>query len=457
MMNATATKILITNEKDLKRVYAVEFMHDGKSYTVGVKKEAILSGGAVNSPQLLLLSGIGPRDEVTKVGIPLIHELPGVGKNLHNHVAYFLTYVLKNTTDINDLNWANALQYLLQHNGPLSSTGMSQVTGILNSKYADPSGSHPDLQMFFAAYLANCAQSGAVDAYADPDDPTAHKHLYVTPVVLHPKSRGTITLKSANPLDAPVIRANYLTEPEDMATLIDGIRKAQVLGSAKILKEKYGAELDTSEEADCGKKHKYDSDDYWDCAIRHGTGPENHQAGSCKMGPASDPMAVVDNELKVYGVKGLRVIDCSVMPMVTSGNTAAPAMMIAEKGSDMIKARWNKSTASGSAPELADRFGSPDNPNYPPLTMQPPRQEPYPDHKKPVPPHMWHRPPPKGGPNNNHNQWNHQPWEHQNGYPYEQQYEEGPNDGSYHPDYHYHTDGVNPNENPGRRGPGIYY
>lgn len=344
MMNSTVTKILLTNERNIKRVYAVEYQHQGRKYTVGVKKEAIVSGGAVNSPQILLLSGIGPREELQRIGIPVIHDLPGVGKNLHNHVAYFMSFIMRNRTDYNDLNWANALEYILNHSGPMSSTGLSQVTGIINTKYADPSGTHPDLQMFFAGYLANCASSGAVDAKADPEHPDQPKHVYMSPVVLHPKSRGSITLRSADPLAPPVIHANYLTEPEDMATLIEGIRLAQRLGSANILKHKYGMEFDKTEVKECSKQHAFDSDEYWDCAIRHGTGPENHQAGSCKMGPAADPMAVVDPELAVHGIIGLRVMDTSVMPVVTSGNTAAPAVMIAEKGSDMIKKRWREPT-----------------------------------------------------------------------------------------------------------------
>lgn len=360
-MNSTATKVLITKEKDLKRVYAVEFVNKGKKYTVGVRKEAILSGGAVNSPQLLLLSGVGPKDELAKVGIPVIHDLPGVGKNLHNHVAYFVSYVLDKEKSYNDLNWANAMDYILHHKGPLSSTGMSQVTGIINSKYADPSGEHPDIQMFFAGYLAQCADTGEVHAFSDPKNPKDPKHFLISPVVLHPKSRGTISLKSSDPLQPPLIKANYLTEPEDMASLIEGVRLAQRLASANILKEKYGVRPDTTPVDEC-KDKPYDSDDYWDCAIRHGTGPENHQVGSCKMGPKTDPMAVVDPELQVHGINGLRVVDCSIMPLVPSGNTASPAMMVAEKANDFIKKRW------GSGGGVGDRFagGRPSAPVRPP-------------------------------------------------------------------------------------------
>lgn len=114
MMNSTATKILIANDDPkLKRVWGVEFMNKGKKYTVGVKKEVVLSGGAVNSPQMLLLSGVGPQEELRKLGIPVVHDLPGVGKNLHNHVAYFVNFVLDKEPNYNDLDWANALDYIL--------------------------------------------------------------------------------------------------------------------------------------------------------------------------------------------------------------------------------------------------------------------------------------------------------------------------------------------------------
>lgn len=369
MMNTTVTKILITKERDLKRVYAVEFVNAGKKVTVGVKKEAVLSAGAVNSPQILLLSGVGPKEQLARVGVPLVHDLPGVGKNLHNHVAYFLSFVMDKEKSYNDLDWASAMEYVMNKKGPLSSTGMSQVTGILNTKYADPSGNHPDLQMFFAGYLAQCADTGEVNAFSDPTKPDDPKHLLMSPVVLHPKSRGDITLRSKDPLEPPVIRANYLTEPEDMAVLIEGVRLAQRLGAAPVLKEKYGMREDKTPVADCADKHAYDSDDYWDCAIRHGTGPENHQVGSCKMGPATDASAVVDAELRVHGINGLRVVDCSIMPSVPSGNTASPAMMVAERANDFIRKRW-----AGSSVNVGDRFGS--RPTQPPQKRPPVRPPP---------------------------------------------------------------------------------
>lgn len=343
MLNTTATKILMATTKGAKRATGVELEYRGKRYIVKVRKEVIVAGGTVNSPQILMLSGIGPRQDLSRVGIPTVHELPGVGRNLHNHVTFYLDYQLKKVQGVNDMNWANAMEYLLNRKGPLSSTGMSQFTARLNSKYAEPSGKHPDLQMFFAGYLAKCATTGEVGAPNDPAHPTDPRQIYISPVVLHPKSRGYISLKSNNPMDHPLIFANYLMEPEDSLVLVDGIRLAQRLANATILKDKYGIELSREEYGSCAAVHGYDSDDFWQCAVKHSTGPENHQVGTCKMGPKTDKMAVVDKDLKVHGIDNIRVMDASVIPSVVSGNTHATCVMIAEKGVDSIRSKWGRS------------------------------------------------------------------------------------------------------------------
>lgn len=340
MLNSTATRILFKRQGNQKVVSGVEFVYNNRAYRVNVSKEVVLSAGAINSPQLLLLSGIGPRKELNRVGIEQIHELPGVGKNLHNHVTFYLNFLLRKHRAVNDLDWASALDYFLFRNGPMSSTGMSQLTARINSKYADPSGSFPDLQIFFAGYLANCAKSGQINDPEDLKNPDKPRELTMSPVVLHPKSKGYLTLKSRNPMEPPLMYANYLTDPEDVKTLIEGIRVTQRLANTTVLRQKYGIELEKDEYGDCGKKYRYNSDDFWECAIRLYTGPENHQAGSCKMGPEWDRMAVVNPRLEVRGVNGLRVMDASVMPSVVSGNTHATIVMIAERGADFIKNTW---------------------------------------------------------------------------------------------------------------------
>jgi choline dehydrogenase len=224
-----------------------------------------------------------------------------------------------------------------------------QVTAKLNSKYADPAGDHPDVQLFFGGYLANCAKTGVIGEPEHPDNPSYKRRISVSPVVLHPKSRGYVTLKSSDPLDYPLMYANYLSDPADMATLLDAINITLKLGNTRVLKERYGFELD-SLIPECVQKYPFGSEGYWECYARNATGPENHQVGSCRMGPSTDPMAVVDPELRVYGVKNLRIMDASVMPMIVSGNTNAPIIMIADKGSDLIKRSWLPN-------DIGNRFG----------------------------------------------------------------------------------------------------
>ncbi|VEN52741.1 unnamed protein product [Callosobruchus maculatus] len=347
MLNSTATRILVKQTGNQKVVQGVEFLYKGRPHTVKVRKEVVLAAGAINSPQILLLSGIGPKDELDKVGIKQVHDLPGVGKNLRNHVAFYMTFDLKKLKDYSDLDWANALDYILNKRGPMSSTGMSQVTARINSPLAEPSGKDPDLQMFFAGFLAQCASSGEVRAAADPENPDAPKTLTVSPVTLHPKSQGYIGLRSKDPLQPPVMVANYLTAPEDAAVLVEGVRIIQKLANTTVLRQKYGIHLQREEYGDCAKRYGYDTDNFWHCAVRYYTGPENHQACSCKMGPSSDPMAVVDNKLALHGIDGIRIMDASAMPALVSGNTHATIVMMAERGVDFIKEKWGPASTIG--------------------------------------------------------------------------------------------------------------
>ncbi|KAG5894009.1 hypothetical protein JTB14_031009 [Gonioctena quinquepunctata] len=340
MLNSTATKIIVGKNGNKKIAQGVEFIFQNKVFSVRVKKEVILAAGAINTPQILLLSGIGPKTELDKVGIEQVHDLPGVGRNLRNHVAFYINYNMKKVKNVNDLDWATALDYILNKRGPMSSTGMSQVTARINSQYADPSGNNPDLQIFFAGYLAKCAKSGEVRALENPEHPDTPKVLTVSPVTLHPESVGYIGLRSKDPLAPPVMVANYLTEPEDVRTLVAGIRVIQRLANTTVLSSKYGMELDKEEYGDCAKKHGYDTDNFWECAVKYYTGPENHQTCSCKMGPASDPKAVVDNKLSVHGIDGIRITDASAMPIIVSGNTHATIVMMAERAVDFIKEKW---------------------------------------------------------------------------------------------------------------------
>nr|CAD7425103.1 unnamed protein product [Timema monikensis] len=338
MLNTTVTRVLIN--ETTKEAYGVEILRGGvpgNTETVLALNEVIISGGAVNSPQILLLSGIGPKSDLEQVGVKVVHDLPGVGRNLHNHVAYFLNFFI-NDTDTQALNWATAMEYLLFRDGLMSGTGISEVTAIINSKFSNPADDHPDLQYFFGGFLANCARTGQVGERANINNTNANRVINIIPAVIHPKSRGYLKLKSANPLDKPQIFARYLSHPADVDTLVEGIKIGIQMSKTPTL-QRYGFSLDTTPVMGC-ENLTFGCDEYWECAVRRQTGPENHQAGSCRMGPSGDPGAVVDPELRVFGIDRLRVIDASIMPKVTSGNTNAPVVMIAEKGADLIKSRW---------------------------------------------------------------------------------------------------------------------
>lgn len=290
MLNTTVAKVLIN--PSTKQVIGVETIdQDGHTAKILASKEVIVSGGAVNSPQILMLSGVGPKEELENVGIRAIHDLPGVGKNLHNHVGFMLPFFI-NDTDTAPLNWATAMEYLLFRDGLMSGTGLSDVTAKITSRFAE-NPNVPDIQFFFAGFLANCAKTGQVGELLS----NGSRIVSIFPVAIAPKSRGYITLASADPLSVPKIFANYLDEQHDVNVLIDAIKFALRLSDTGAL-QAYGMQLIRVPAMGC-EAFAYGSDDYWECAIRHKTEPENHQAGSCKMGPMRDPMAVVDHELRV--------------------------------------------------------------------------------------------------------------------------------------------------------------
>ena len=331
LLNTTVTKVLI--HADTKTALGVEVIDQlGSMRKILAKKEVIISGGAVNSPQILLHSGIGPEEDLLKVNVRPVHNLPGVGQNLHNHVAFFTNFFIDDS-DTAPLNWATAMEYLLFRDGLMSGTGLSDVTAKITTPYSERPDV-PDLQLFFSGYLASCARTGQVGELLSNNS----RSIQIFPAVLNPRSRGYVTLSSSDPLKSPRIVANYLTDERDVKTLVEGIKFAIRLSQTTPLKQ-YGMRLDETVIKGC-EAMTFGSDEYWECAVRQNTGPENHQAGSCKMGPARDPFAVVDHELRVHGIRGLRVMDTSIMPRVTAGNTHAPAVMIAEKGAYMVKRAW---------------------------------------------------------------------------------------------------------------------
>jgi choline dehydrogenase len=296
----------------------VEFVHRGGTFFVEAKKETILAAGAIGSPQLLQLSGVGPADLLQRHGIPVLHPLPGVGENLHDHLQIRLQYKVKNVKTLNGIAnslWgkaAMALEYFAFRTGPLTMPP-SQAGAFAKS---DPSQPTPNIEWH--------VQPLSLDKFGDP----LHSFPAITPSVcnLRPASRGWVRIKSPDPAAYPEIRLNYLKEGEDRKVAVDAMRFTRRIMAAKALAkyapEEYRPGAAITTETELAR-----------AAGELGT-TIFHPVGTCKMG--RDPLAVVDDELRVHGLRRLRVIDASVFPRITSGNTNAPTYVIAEKGARAI-------------------------------------------------------------------------------------------------------------------------
>ncbi|XP_076760448.1 glucose dehydrogenase [FAD, quinone]-like [Xylocopa sonorina] len=324
-INATVTKVRMHD----KCATGIEVLMNGQKRFVEAKREVILSAGAINSPQLLLLSGIGPKEHLRSKGIPVAIDLPGVGENLHNHHSFGVYFTL-NESSHSDFNECNARQYLRDQTGPFSGTGLAQVSAVLASSLTTPDD--PDIQIFCSGYSAACPRGKSAASKPGKTD------INFAAVNLHPVSRGRITLNSNDPLEPPFIWSNDIGTERDANVIVQGIRAIFKLSETQTMR-KHGLTLSHVTVPQCAQ-HKEGSDDYWRCAVQWNTRPENHQAGTCKMGPRQDKMAVVDERLKVHGAKGLRVADASVMPRVISGNPVAALNMIGERVADFVKEEW---------------------------------------------------------------------------------------------------------------------
>ena len=290
---------------------------------IAARRETILAAGAVGSPQILQLSGIGSGELLQKHQIPVIHESVGVGENLQDHLQIRTVYKVSNTVTLNQRyrtlfgKAMMGLEYLAFRTGPLTMPP-SQLGAFAKSDPDQPS-----------ANLEWHVQPLSLDKFGSP----LHTYNAITPSVcnLRPSSRGHIRIKTANPDDYPAITTNYMATEEDRAVAIEGLKFTRRIMAAEALKRFMPEEL------------KPGPDILSDAALQFAAGDLGttifHPVGTCRMG--QDTEAVVDDELRVKGVQGLRVIDASVMPTITSGNTNAPTMMIAEKGAAAIKAAWD--------------------------------------------------------------------------------------------------------------------
>lgn len=335
------TKILI--DPLTKVAFGVEFVNDDKMYTIRATKEVILSAGTIRSPQVLMLSGIGPSDELSKHEIPLIQDLP-VGENYHDHIAHNgLTFSIRDPNyiiDINKIQVSDILDYAVKDDGVLSSL-IPITLALIKSKFVSETDDLPDIQLTFT-----CASRAPQNTYGLKDDfintvyaDVGDKNMFsILTTLVHPKSIGTIKLNTTNPFDYPIIDGRYLEDERDIGPLVEGLRITLNLLKTRKLQD-LGVELIAYKYPACSNIEEL-SDAYLECMIREYTVVYLHGLGTCKMGPQNDGTSVVDPKLKVFGITGLRVIDASIMPTSPSCNINAPTIMIGEKGADLVKLDW---------------------------------------------------------------------------------------------------------------------
>lgn len=311
--HALATRVVFAHG----RVTGLEYVVRGRAARVHAG-EVVLCGGAINSPQLLMLSGLGAAEQLERHGISVVADLPGVGANLQDHLDYCTLYKCRtrDTYDFGALGEAQvALRYALTRSGPASSN-VAESGGFVRSARARDG--RPDVQLHFVP--------------AQLDDHGRNRmpgHGYtIHACVLRPASRGRVELASADPRAKPLIRPRYLSEPEDVATLIAGVRLALEIGAAREFDAHRGTEIFP------GADRRTDAALLESIRLKAET--IYHPVGTCRMGPATDAGAVLDPELRVRGVEGLRVVDASVMPTLPSGNTNAPTIMIAERAAALL-------------------------------------------------------------------------------------------------------------------------
>lgn len=311
---AQTTRVLFEG----KRAVGVEYVWEGQRHQARANAEVILCAGAIGSPQLLQCSGIGGADLLAKVGVPVVHDLPGVGQNLQDHLQVRLVFKTKERTLNDEVNsylgkfWVG-MQYVLRRSGPLT-LAASQVAIFTRS---GANVTRPDIQFHMQPLSADKPGEGA------------HKFSAFTLSVcqLRPYSRGRIEIKSPDALVYPSIHPNYLSDERDHPVVVGGIKVARRIAASPSMTPHVISEFVPGTQ--------FQSDAELLEAARRYSQTIYHPTSTCKMG--IDAMAVVDQRLRVHGVNGLRVVDCSIMPEIVSGNTNAPAIMIAEKAADMIR------------------------------------------------------------------------------------------------------------------------
>ncbi|XP_046621945.1 glucose dehydrogenase [FAD, quinone]-like isoform X1 [Neodiprion virginianus] len=333
--NAHVNKVLLKE----KKAVGVEFEKLGTQLKAFATKGVILCAGAVGTPKLLMLSGIGPRDHLKGLKIKVVQNLP-VGQNLVDHILTGLDLVVLNTTlplnILNVLNPLSAFNYFFHGKGPWTSAGI-EVVGTLHSTKSNRKLDPPDIQLMVMP--VGISQDGGIalrkimgisdEVFRDYFSPLTHETaVSILPVLLHPKSSGEIRLQSSDPAAPPIIDPKYLSVQEDVEVLIDGIQFVKKLIRTRAM-QKLGATLYTKHYPSC-KEFSFDTSEYWECYVRHVTLTSYHPAGTCRIG------SVVDEFFRVYSTENLYVVDASVLPVLPSGNINAVVVMCAEKAARLL-------------------------------------------------------------------------------------------------------------------------
>lgn len=313
---AHASRVLL----DGRRATGVAYTVGRQAKTIAARREVILSAGALLSPQLLMLSGVGPGEQLRALGIPVVHDLPGVGANLHDHVDVVQVVDAPHLQDLFGLSargLVNAIRGILEwrkHRSGLLTTNFAEAGGFIKSTPGEPV---PDLQLHFV-----------IGKLVDHGRKTVFGHGYSCHVcLLRPKSRGSVGLHSADPQAAPRIDPNFLADPDDVRRMVLGFQAMRRILQQPALSGFAGRELASSASA----RSEAEIEQF----LRNHADTIYHPVGSCRMG--AGPRAVVDAQLRVHGMERLRVIDASIMPSIVGGNTNAPTIMIGEKGADLVK------------------------------------------------------------------------------------------------------------------------
>jgi choline dehydrogenase len=316
--HALATRIAFEG----RRAVGVHYRRRGREHLMRARREVILSGGPINSPQLLKSSGVGPAAELTKLGIEVTADRPGVGGNLQDHLEFYFQVASKAPITLYRHTGLFArgivgLQWMLQGSG-LGATNHFEAGGFIRSR----SGvSYPDIQFHFLPM-----------AVAYDGSTLAREHGFQAHVgPMRSKSRGSVSLASRDPAEPPRIRFNYMSHPDDWAEMRACVRLTREIFAQDAFDPYRGREIAPG--ADCV------SDEAIDAFVRAKVESAFHPCGTCRMGARSDPLAVVDPQARVIGLEALRVVDSSIMPSITNGNLNAPTIMLAEKAADMIRGR----------------------------------------------------------------------------------------------------------------------